>query len=197
MTNNVDLERTVLAVHHALEAAGIPHAIGGALALRLYGAPRKTVDIDVNVFVPADEWPRVAAALDALNKATIDGPLPQLGVGITVEQADVARDQEIRFAWDENPVHLFFSYDELHAAMPAGIREVPFAGTTIPIVAPEHLVVRKAMLDRPKDWPDIEAILVATEPLDVEEIEGWLTRLSGTDDPRVTKLRELAGRLLT
>ena len=35
-----------------------------------------------------------------------------------------------------HPVHLFFSYDELHAAMPAAVREVPFAGTTIPLVPP-------------------------------------------------------------
>jgi hypothetical protein len=39
--------------------------------------------------------------------------------------------------------------------MPAGVRNVPFGGATIPIVSCEHLIVRKAMLDRPKDWLDI------------------------------------------
>ena len=189
--------RKVVAVHRALDAAAMPHAFGGALALGLYGAPRETVDIDVNVFVAAEEWPRVAAALRALSEAAIGGPLPQLDVGIAVELADVTRDREVRLAWDENPVHLFFSYDELHAEMPGAVRQVPFAGTTIPIVSPEHLVVRKAMLDRAKDWPDIEAILVATEPLDLEEIERWLERLAGPDDTRVARVRELAGRLAT
>ena len=153
----------VIDVHRALEAAAIPHAVGGALALGLYGAPRETLDIDVNVFV----------------------------------SVDFAGAEEVRLPWGENPVHLFFSFDELHAAMPAAVRQVPFAGTTIPVVAPEHLVVRKALLDRPKDWPDIEAILAAAEPLDLGEIEHWLARLAGPDDPRVTKLREVAGRLLT
>ena len=74
---------------------------------------------------------------------------------------------------------------------------MPFAGTTIPIVAPEHLVVRKAMLDRPKDWPDIEAILITTRPLDLAEIESWVRRLAGENDPRVTKLRGLIRRSLS
>jgi hypothetical protein len=183
----------VIAVHRALEAAAIPHAVGGALALGLYGAPRETLDIDVNVFVPTDEWPGVAAALRPLG---VDVYRDTVGVA-GAETGGLARDHEIRLAWDENPVHLFFSYDELHAAMPAAVRQVPFAGTTIPIVAPEHLVVRKAMLDRPKDWPDIEAILVAAEPLDLDEIQHWLTRLAGPDDPRVTKLQQAAGRLMS
>ena len=54
--------------------------------------------------------------------------------------------------------------------MPAAVRRVPFAGATIPIVSPEHLVIRKVMLDRPKDWLDIEAILAAETPLDLEEV---------------------------
>jgi hypothetical protein len=82
-------------------------------------------------------------------------------------------------------------------AMPDAVREVPFAGKAIPIVAPEHLAVRKVMLDRPKDWPDIEAMLVATEPFGVEEILRWLMRLVGPDDPRLAKLRELVRRLAT
>ena len=71
---------------------------------------------------------------------------------------------------------------------------MPFAGETIPLVAPEHLIVRKAMLGRPKDWLDIEAILIATERSTCAEIEGWATRLAGPEDPRVTKLHQLIRR---
>jgi len=79
--------------------------------------------------------------------------------------------------------------------MPAAVRRVPFAGATIPIVSPEHLVIRKATLDRPKDWLDIEAILVAETPLDLEELAVWIERLATRDDPRVAKLDELVLRL--
>jgi hypothetical protein len=140
-------DRRVLAVDRALSAARIPHAIGGAIALGHYAEARPIRDIDVNVFVPPERRPEVAAAL-----AGLDGNGP--------------------------PVHLFFAEDALHEAMPAAVREIPFASATIPIVSPEHLVIRKAMLDRPKDWLDIEAILAARTTLDLDEIRGWLRRLA-------------------
>lgn len=37
----------------ALEGKHIPYAIGGALAYNLYGVPRATHDLDVNVFIVA------------------------------------------------------------------------------------------------------------------------------------------------
>jgi hypothetical protein len=80
--------------------------------------------------------------------------------------------------------------------MKEAVREVPFAEGSIPIVAPEHLVIRKAMLDRPKDWLDIEQIFVATSPLDFQEIESWIKQLVGTDDPRLTKLRSCHARVV-
>jgi hypothetical protein len=173
----------VLGVDAALERACIPHTIGGAIALAYYGEPRMTVDIDVNVFVGPERWPEVAAAL------------APLGIDTVVEAGAAVRDGQVRLRWDDRFVDVFFSQDLLHAAMPAAARRVPFAGGTIPIIAPEHLVVRKATLDRTKDWLDVEAILVATEPLDVAEIETLLERLVGATDPRLAKLRELLATL--
>jgi hypothetical protein len=57
--------------------------------------------------------------------------------------------------------------------MESASRQVPFAESTLPIVSPEHLLIRKAMFNRVKDWIDIEQILIAT-PLDFAEIERWL-----------------------
>jgi hypothetical protein len=179
------LVEKVIAVDLALSAADLPHAFGGALAYAYYGEPRTTVDIDVNVFVSIDRWPEVQAALE---------PLP---IDLGLDPKELAEERQARLPWDLNPVHLFFSYDDLHAEMPKAIRRVPFAGTEIPIVALEHLVIRKAMLDRTKDWLDIEAILIASGPLELEVIETWLRRLADDGDHRVTKLQELARRLVT
>ena len=60
------LPERIVALEGAL--AVVPHAFGGALALAYYAEPRATIDIDLNVFVPADRFPEVA------------GPLLELGV---------------------------------------------------------------------------------------------------------------------
>ena len=45
----------IVALHRSFEAARIPHAFGGALALAwCTQRARGTIDIDVNVFVPSD-----------------------------------------------------------------------------------------------------------------------------------------------
>lgn len=177
------LPEKVVAIHTGLAKARVPHAIGGALALAYYAEPRATVDVDVNLFVPTDRWPEVREAL------------APLGVGVDLDRAALERDGQVRLWWGRNPVDLFFAYDEFHAAMRRAARKVPFADTTIPILSPEHLAVCKAMFDRPKDWIDIEQILVATDPLDLAEIESWLDRMTPAEDQRRTKLAELGSRL--
>lgn len=177
------LPEKVTRIHHALDEAKIPHAIGGALALAYYAEPRATIDVDINVFVPTDRWPEICEAL------------APLGIDVEVEVENLNRDGQIRIWWDRNPVDLFFSYDPFHDAMQDAARRVPFNEDTIPILSPEHLAVCKAMFDRPKDWLDIEQILVATNPLDLKEIEDWLERMVGRDNPRMKRLAEVKAEL--
>jgi hypothetical protein len=173
------LPEKVSLVHRALEDARILHAFGGALAVGYYGEPRATGDIDLNVFVEAAEWPRVKTALAPLRIET------------DVDERELNQSDELRLEWGATPVHLFFSSDALHEEMGEGIRQVPFNGHVIPLVAPEHLIIRKAVLDRPKDWHDIEQILVASHPLNLDEVDEWLQRMTGKKDARVAKLDEI------
>jgi hypothetical protein len=177
------LPAKVVAIHRQLEAAKVPHAIGGALALAYYAEPRVTVDIDVNVFVTTDRWPQVREALSPL------------GVDVTLDLPVFERDGQVRLWWGRNAVDLFFSNDEFHAEMRRSARRVPFGEATLQILSPEHLAVCKAMFDRPKDWIDIEQMLVATDPIDLAEIERLLERMVGADDPRIEKLGEVKARL--
>jgi hypothetical protein len=170
----------VIAIHEALREAKIPHALGGALALAYYAEPRTTVDIDMNVFVPVERWPAVMDALHAIGVNTTD-----------LDSSALERDEQCRLWWGRNPVDIFFSYDPIHEEMRKQARRVPFGGTTVLILAPEHLAVCKAMFNRPKDWIDIEQMLVATDGIDVGEIERWLKRMVGDADFRIERLGEL------
>jgi hypothetical protein len=170
----------------ALEGAlsGIRHAFGGALALAYYAEPRSTIDIDLNVFVPVDRYGDVAA------------PLLALGVEATDPHAEAAaaRDGQTRVMWDETPIDLFFAYDAFHDAAAVACRIVPFADTTISILGPEHLVVCKAVFNRPKDWVDIDAVVEGDVALDVAEVLRWVGRIAGDTDPRYERIAAVLTR---
>lgn len=170
----------VVRVHRAFTRARIPHAFGGALALAYYATPRATIDIDANVFVATSAY------------ASVAGALRRIGVD-TIPPAEVAaRDGQLRARWGDTPIDLFFAYDPIHDAMRAAVRTVPFGTTTIPILAPEHLLAAKAVFDRAKDWIDIEQMLIAVDHLDLDEVRRWLSHLLGDDDPRFRRFQALA-----
>ena len=176
------LPERLVALHEALGARRIPHAFGGAIALAYWTLePRGTIDIDVNVFVPAENAERVLRALPE-GVARPDG---------TAEK--IARDGQIRLWWDEVPVDFFFDYVPIHADAARNRRRVPFAGTRIPVLGPTELAVFKVMFDRTRDWADIEAMLEAGT-LDVEAVRAELTTLLEPGDERFTRLDEAVER---
>ena len=176
------LSDKVVALDAALAQSRINHAFGGALALAYYAEPRATVDVDINVFVPPEEHETVFAAL---------GPL---GVSRPEDALRLVRDGQSRWRWGRNPVDLFFANDPIHSAMRRDVRMVPFRDARIPILSPEHLIVCKALFDRPKDWLDIEQILLTEIDLDLGEITTWLREALGPGDPRLERLSEVTKR---
>ncbi|HXV05451.1 MAG TPA: nucleotidyl transferase AbiEii/AbiGii toxin family protein [Solirubrobacterales bacterium] len=183
---DLSLPEKVVAIDDNFKRARIPHAFGGALALAYYAEPRATIDIDINVFTQASRIDDVTKALAPLG---IEGPKSEDALRA------LERDGQCRLWWGRTPVDLFFSYDEIHEAMKEEARKVPFGDHEIEVLAPEHLIVCKACFDRTKDWPDIEQILVSTEPLDVDEARRWLRRAVGDDDPRSQRFDELVTEL--
>lgn len=169
----------VLALHQALDTGKIPHAFGGAIALGYYAEPRVTVDIDVNLFVPVSAASEVASSL------------APLGVPWDAATDTLERDGQCRLRWGRNPIDLFFEYDEVHRAFAQGSRTVPFQTATIPVLAPEHLMVCKVVFDRAKDWLDLEQMVTYLEYVDPDEVRRWLGHIVGTDDPRYLRAEEL------
>ena len=171
----------IVAVCASLDLAGIPWALGGALALAYATTePRGTRDIDVNVFVGSANAPAVFAALPA---------------GVAFTDADVVesllRDQ-VRLWWDATPIDVFFAADQFHFDIAGRCRTVPFEGRRIKVLSAEDLAVFKALFDRTKDWADIES-MVESKSIDLQLAADRLSGLLG-DDPRVERLRTLSAR---
>jgi hypothetical protein len=184
MNDEPTLPEKIVAVHERLDQAKIAHAFGGALALAYYAEPRTTDDIDINVFVAPAALP------------TVQHALAPLGIDDAVDPAILERDGQCRVWWGRTPLDLFFAYDELHDAMRHESRLQPFGEDRLPILSPEHLLVCKVIFDRPKDWLDIEQVLVCVEDLDIAEIRTWLQRIVGAEDPRSQRFEENVDTLL-
>jgi len=54
----------VVALIDELERAGIPYALGGALAFGAWAEPRGTQDIDINIWLEPDQFTPGFEALD-------------------------------------------------------------------------------------------------------------------------------------
>jgi hypothetical protein len=175
----VSLPDKIVKLHRALDAAGIAHAFGGALALAwCTQRARGTIDIDLNVFVGQDRVDEIVAVLPP-----------------DVERADAAiaalrREGQARLWWDETPIDVFLNTTEYHEEVGLRTHDEPFAGATVPFLGCSDLAVFKAFFNRTRDWADLEEMAVAGT-LDRDRALGVLTHYLGTADPRVERLRAL------
>jgi Nucleotidyl transferase AbiEii toxin, Type IV TA system len=174
------LASRIAAAHEMLDSMGVPHQFGGAVALAWYRSPRATTDIDLNVTVSPEDAEPVLGALAHL--------------GVTVSQPDrvtIERDGQARLDWDGSYLDLFFATLDLHQEMAARSRQVGFGPIQIPILSPEHLIVCKAVFDRPKDWVDIEEMVAWGTEIDAAEVLRWIEGILGPGAEQRARLVEL------
>jgi hypothetical protein len=173
------LAQRLLAIHDSLTEAGLPHAIGGAIALGYCTLePRGTRDLDVNVFVPPTRAEDVLAAL------------PDPVTVTALSTAQLRRDGQVRVWWEDTPIDLFLNVLSFHRQVAKGVRHVSFMDRTIPVLDCTALAVFKAMYDRTRDWADIEA-MVEVSAIDLDEAVCWVQEMDGSDSLRARRLATL------
>lgn len=177
-----DIARRVADV---LERRDLPYAIGGAIALGFYAAPRATIDVDVNIFVPPKE--RLNEILDALAEI---GFSPQ--DDLTVLERNAISEGQFRGTVEGLRVDVFVPAIPYYAELITRRHEVPLLNRPIWILGAADLVVLKMMFFRRKDLADVESILRNLGPdLDREFVRGKLTELVGSEDERITALASI------
>src|SRR5437868_3031589 len=135
----------VHALHAGLEAAGLPHAFGGALALGwCTDQPRATSAIDLNVFVPTAAVRRVLEAMPASVQPTAQN------------QRELRRDGQSRLWLDTTPVDVFLNTHAFHRQAMKRTSLEPFAGTMRLFLSCAALAVLKSFFNRRRDWAALE-----------------------------------------
>lgn len=178
----MSLVELVLEVHRRLSEASVDHAFGGALALAYVAEPRGTVDVDLNVFTPADE---IDPVLDLLRTLGLE---PERDRAEWLPVAGI----RLRRSRDPYPVDLFPSLDERYEEIRRRCRWHRFGpqSKSLPFLSAEDLVVFKLSFGRDKDWVDVRAIANARPDLDVDYVERQLLGLRGPGMyPRLVRLR--------
>ena len=173
-----------MGIAQALEHARVTYAFGGAIALAYYAAPRGTEDIDVNVFLKAEE---AGTCLEELERLGIESPAADRDM----------HGHQVVLSWEHTPIHVFLSYDPFHESCRVRARQVPFADGEIWILSAEDITIFKVIYDRPKDFAEVrEVLLCMGERMDVAYTIGWLERILGNEDARVTRFRGAVAEML-
>lgn len=177
------VRQKVLDVHRLLMQAGVPHAIGGAIAFGYAGTPRGTLDVDVDVFTSPD------AAADVINL------LVAAGAHVTREWPleRVEREGQVRLLWEGTAVDLFFMTHEIYDSVRERSVIEEFEGVRMPVLAPPDIVLFKALFNRSKDWADIESVLALQgTSFDLDCVLTGLAKTVGAEDGRSDRLKDLA-----
>ena len=170
----------IVAVHRSLDAAEIPRAFGGAIALAYHTVrPRATSGIGIHVALPRAEAERVFRSLPAQVKWT----------GQLIRAAQ-ARD-DVRLRWlRSGSIDPFFAKDDYYQLVEGRNELQRFAGTSVPVISATDLTVFKTLFNRAQDWLDISEMLKAGT-VDAAEALRWAEHLGGAE--AVERLRNALG----
>lgn len=145
-----------------LESHGYRYALVGGVALSQWGVVRATYDVDIKVLVPDMDYSAVRAALLAPFPQRAREHLPRESLVIAVEIEGVTVDFLLALP----------GYEEL-IIQRAVQRDM--GGWTAWICSAEDLIIQKVIAGRPRDWSDVEALLIEQRGrIDEAYIEEWL-----------------------
>jgi predicted nucleotidyltransferase len=152
-----------------LKGLGIPYVVIGGIANAVRGEPRATHDADLKVLIQRMSIAEFRSLAEARFKP-YRRPWPGRAESVLIISLEVAPDMIVDMLVTVLP------YEE-QAIGRAEMIEVE--GLSLPVCTAEDLIIHKAIADRPKDWLDIEKILLRQGgKLDVEYVRSWLIQFA-------------------
>lgn len=173
------------ALADALDAAKIPYAIGGALALAIAGVPRGTADVDINVFVDQERLADVIAALTSV------------GVEINTVDATARASRDGMFIGRLDGMRIDVFMPSIPFALEAQRTRIQITdrtGWSGWFLSAEALSVFKLLFFRGKDIVDLERLIAVRPELDTGYVRRWIVDMMGEQDDRVRRWDEIVDR---
>jgi hypothetical protein len=145
------LFRVAAGLDEALTARGWQYCFIGGIALQRWGQPRLTNDIDVTVLTNAGEEARYVDELLAIYR----GRLP--------DARDFALEHRVLLLASDGGIPIDVALGGIafeEQAVSRATRYEFLPGLSLLTCSAEDLVIFKSFADRPRDWADVETILI-------------------------------------
>ena len=164
------------------------YALGGALALGYWGAPRGTVDVDITLYLPAD---RPGECLQVLH---------EVGCEFYASEAIQSLREHgfCRVTLQARAVDVFLPIVPFYEIARERRQQVNLGSHRVFIWDAESLAVFKMMFFRPKDRVDLAQILeYQGDVFDRDWVRQQLAAMYGARDPRLSAWDELVREATT
>jgi hypothetical protein len=166
-----------------LDEHGQQYALGGAIALGFWGAPRGTLDVDITLFLPPDKPSQCVWLLQDLGC--------EVAVGDAIESLREHGFCRVRHSGLD--VDVFLPTIPFYDAGRARRKSVQLGDQAVLVWDAETLAVFKMMFFRRKDLADVEQIMRAQGPqFDRAWTRARLEEIYGPRDPRLAQWDEIA-----
>jgi hypothetical protein len=169
-----DLFQTIAQLLPVLDHLAAPYALMGGIAVRAYGIPRPTYDVDFTLALPRE---RLHELYDGVQQIGYTVPEPfQQG---WVDQ--VSGLPLVKFRWYRQgqgiDIDIFLAEAPFQHEVLRRRRSLQLNGLTAWLVSPEDLVLLKLLAARPRDLADIGDVLFTQGQLDEAYLRHWADQL--------------------
>lgn len=165
----IDLVQTLRQFAKLFERLGLPYAVIGGFAVRVYGIPRPTHDIGFTLAIARERLADLYEAVRGLGYSVPD----QYSRGGVDQVAGIPL---VRFSHAEGhgiDVDFFLAESAFQQSLLSRRRRERIEDTPIWLVTPEDLILRKLPAGPPRDIADIDDILFTQVSLDEQYLRSW------------------------
>ncbi len=169
-----DLARALSDLAAVFEELGTPYAVMGGIAVRFYGLPRATYDVDFTAAIERDRLPDLYRRLRDLGYTipeAYDGGWVDEVAGMPLVKARVYLEGR------GVDVDLFLAESRFQRQLLARRVREQFDDVPIWVVSAEDLVLLKLLAGRPRDLADVDDVMFTQGDLDKNYLRQWAEEL--------------------
>lgn len=169
-----DLKKSLEELCGLFERLGISYAVMGGIAIRAYGIPRPTHDIDFTLAIERENLPSLFKAVSDLGYT-----VPEGYTGGWVDQVAGMPLVKCRFYMAGNgiDIDIFLAESAFQKELLSRRRRESVDDYVLWLVSPEDLILLKLLANRPRDIADIGDVLFTQGQLDEAYMRTWANQI--------------------